>query len=328
MRPALSAVAVALALAGCATTPANPHMVGPPRPYVECRGAPNASPTVVLEAGAFETAADWDLVMDDLAPGGKVCAYTRAGLGSSPGKAREPTLIAIANDLSAVLAGIDDDRPVILVGHSNGALYAETFARLWPERVAGLVYVDGVNSAALRSPGVMAALGVERRDAHLAEIAGRVGLAGAVAQTVVDRIGLKGDAAERKYRAMQSLEHLRASYLEEKQIVPGIRASRRLPPLSPAISIAVLIAAEHPTDGLAKAWRKVQVDSAAQARQRWILDMPGATHVSPLGRDRAYITAAVGWLRGLTVNGQPGPGPAPSAPPTSPAPDPGRATGR
>jgi len=313
-----------LLLCGCATTQAPREASAGNGPYVDCRGEPSASPTVVLEAGAFETAADWDLVMEVLTGGGRVCAYTRAGLGASPARKRAPTVAAIAAELKGVIDDIDRDHPVILVGHSNGALYAEILARTWPERVAGLVYVDGVNTAALKSPDIMAAIGVERRDAHLAEIAGRVGLAGAMAQTVVDRVGLKGRAAERKYQAMESLDHLQASYLEEKQIARGIRASRNLPPLNPNIPVAVLIAAEDPSDSLAKAWDKVQRDSASGARQQWILEMPGSTHVSPLGRDRAYVAAAVDWVRSLSVTRQPA---RIFVQPASPAPAPALSTG-
>jgi len=52
--------------------------------YVDCRGTPSTSPTVILEAGAFGTSADWDYVLDDLSAGGRVCAYDRAGIGRSP----------------------------------------------------------------------------------------------------------------------------------------------------------------------------------------------------------------------------------------------------
>jgi hypothetical protein len=100
---------------------------------------------------------------------------------------------------------------------------------------------------------------------------------------------------------MTSLDHLKTSYREARQIIPGIRTTRRLPPLERRIPVAVLIAAEDPDTALARAWRQVQVASAAGAGRSWILDMPGATHVSPLGRDRAYVTAAVDWLRRLTT---------------------------
>ena len=55
----------------------------PPFPplFVDCRGERTSSPTVILEAGAFGTSADWDFVLDDLAVGGRVCARF-----SHPGK--------------------------------------------------------------------------------------------------------------------------------------------------------------------------------------------------------------------------------------------------
>jgi pimeloyl-ACP methyl ester carboxylesterase len=317
-----AALAMTLTLAACASAQPGPPPGRPASgpPFVECRGTPSDAPAVILEAGAFETAADWDLVMTDLAPGGRVCAYSRPGLGASPPRNRAPTVAAIAADLGRVLDQIGERRPVIVVGHSNGALYAETFARQSPERVAGLVYVDGVNSAAAASPEIMAALHRERQSARLAVVGGQAGLARAMAETVVGRVGLRGAAADRKRDAMTSLDHLKASYREARQIIPGVRATRRLPPLDPRIPIAVLIAAEFPDAELAQDWRRIQVASAAGAARSWVLDMPGATHVSPLGRDRAYVTAAVDWLRGLTTGARP------SAPPASPAPGRGLST--
>lgn len=268
-----------------------------PRLHVECTGTRSLAPTVILESGALGTASDWGLVMRDLSSGGRVCAYTRAGLGASRPRTRAPTAEAITDNLRRVLEDIDEPDPVILVGHSNGALYAEAFARRWPGRVAGLVYVDGVNTTALASPKIVQALRVERWHIEFARIAGELGLAPALAQESVASMGLRGRAAERKRRALTSETHLRASAQEERLIMQALRATAMEQPLPSNIPIVVLIAAEDPNAPLAKAWRSVQLASAIPAQQHWILDMPGATHVSPLGRDRAYVVAAVDWLR-------------------------------
>lgn len=291
-----------LFLGGCATTgPQVTPITANKALYIDCLGEAGHGPTVILEAGAFETEADWDLVMADMAPSGRVCAYARAGLGSAPAQTRRPTVETITDELHDLLAGLGETAPVILVGHSNGALYAETFARRWPDRVAGLVYVDGVNSDAAKSPSILAALHEELRTAELAYAAGELGLAGLAAGTLIDRIGLTGKAAERKYRALTSLEHLRASRAEERTILAGVRETRKLPPMPAGIPIAALVAAEDPTTPLAVAWREVQLDSTRGALCRWLLDMPGATHVSPLGRDRAYVVSAVKWVRDRTA---------------------------
>jgi hypothetical protein len=59
----------------------------------------------------------------------------------------------------------------------------------------------------------------------------------------------------------------------------------------------VIVGSPWPAEKLARAWRGAEVRPAALADHAWILDAPGATHVSPLARDRAYVDAAVGWLR-------------------------------
>ena len=91
---------LALALAACALSAcavggrASPAKS--PQLYVDCRGQASANPTVILESGAFGSAADWDLVLDDLAKGGRVCAYDRAGIGRSPPRTGGPGVAAIA----------------------------------------------------------------------------------------------------------------------------------------------------------------------------------------------------------------------------------------
>jgi hypothetical protein len=53
----------------------------------------------------------------------------------------------------------------------------------------------------------------------------------------------------------------------------------------------------NPDGRLAAAWRRAEELPAQQASHGWVLEAIGASHVSPLARDRAYITAAVDWLR-------------------------------
>jgi pimeloyl-ACP methyl ester carboxylesterase len=66
--------------------------------------------------------------------------------------------VAIATRLEALVAAEEGDAPVILAGHSNGGLYVEAFARMWPERTAGLVLVDAVGTDAKDQPLAMADL--------------------------------------------------------------------------------------------------------------------------------------------------------------------------
>jgi pimeloyl-ACP methyl ester carboxylesterase len=265
--------------------------------HVDCRGQRSDRPTVVFEAGAFGTSADWDLVLDELAVGGRVCAYDRAGLGSSPATDKAPRIRQIVGDLHQVLDDLGEQAPVILVGHSNGALYVEAFARLWPERVAGIAYVNGVVSDALDDPLLIRNLKMEERLATFAYIGGRLHLAGIVAKSRVKALGLKGEAARRKLDTLQSVAALRAGRNEDRRITRALASVSTLPPLKPQIPTAVLVSASRPPTRLEAAWRKAELAPATRACRSWVLDLPGGTHVSPLGRDRAYVVVAVKWLQ-------------------------------
>ncbi len=293
----------AIGLAGCATARAAPPRRAPgvhpvtPQLFVDCRGPRTSAPTVVFEAGAYGTSSDWDLVMRDLASTTRVCAYDRAGMGRSPDRTGRPSVTAIARDLAITLDRAGETAPVILVGHSNGALYAETFARLSPGRVAGLVYVNGVTSDALDDPSTLEDLQGERRIADWAVLLGRTGLAGPVAGAMIADIGLDGEAADRKREALTAGSHVRASRAEIRMITGGLRTARALPPLERNIPIAVVVGAPDPDAPLAKAWRASEVKASARACRSWVVDAPGASHASPLGRDRAYVLSAIRWVQ-------------------------------
>ena len=214
--------------------------------YVDCRGEPSSSPTVVLESGAFGTSADWDLVLDDLAKGGRVCAYDRAGVGDSRPRAGAEDVISIAEELAALLDNLGETGPVILVGHSNGALYAETFAALWPARVAGLVYVNGVTSNDGDDPMLLADLTRERRLSNLAATAGEFGLAPLAAPSVVKAENLPPDAARRKRRALSGTNRLRVARDEDRAIVPGLSITRNLGGSPAEIPTVVIVGATNP----------------------------------------------------------------------------------
>jgi pimeloyl-ACP methyl ester carboxylesterase len=296
--PAIGVVALVLAWAALVAGSARAQPAVLPPLHVDCRGDRTASPTVILEAGAFGTSADWDFVLDDLAKGGRVCAFDRAGLGESPPRPGEKDVLTKAGELNGLLDQLGETRPVIVVGHSNGALYIEAFASLWPDKVAGLVYVNGVGPDDLDDPRLLADLRAERRASNLAVTAGELGLSALVADEL--SMGLQSEAARRKREGLTSLARLKVARDEDRLIVPGLDAARRLGDVTRHIPTVVISGAPYPDQPLPKAWRTAEVAPALRADRAWILDMPGATHVSPLTRDRAYVSAAVSWLRSLS----------------------------
>lgn len=256
---------------------------------------------MILESGAFGTSADWDLVLDDLAANGRVCAYDRAGVGASPPRAGEEDVVSIARELAGLLDTLGETQPVILVGHSNGALYAEAFAALMPERVAGLAYVNGVTSNDLAEPALVADLARERHASNLAVTAARLGLAPILADAMAGSEALPGPATERKRRALSRLRRLKVARDEDRAVVPGLSAVAALGGSPASIPTVAIISIPRRPSTLDETWAGAEAVPARRAGMGWVLTLPGGAHTSPLARDRAYVDAAVAWLRDLAT---------------------------
>ncbi|MFL5618429.1 MAG: alpha/beta fold hydrolase [Gemmatimonadaceae bacterium] len=112
------------------------------RMHIRCVGPANASPTVVLEAGGGAFSMSWSRVQELLAPSVRSCAYDRAGLGwSEPGPVPR-TMRQEAFELHELLAAAHVVGPLVLVGHSVGALGVRIYAERYGSDVAGMVLVD------------------------------------------------------------------------------------------------------------------------------------------------------------------------------------------
>lgn len=114
--------------------------VGGHRLYVNCTGS--GSPTVVLEAGLWQTSSYWGRIATAVAADTRVCVYDRAGRGQSEPASGPQDGIAIAADLHTLLAGAHENGPYLLVGHSSGGVYVRIFASEYPDEVAGMVLLD------------------------------------------------------------------------------------------------------------------------------------------------------------------------------------------
>jgi hypothetical protein len=163
--------------------------------------------------------------------------------------------------------------------------------------VAGLVYVDGVTSDDKDHPLLMHELAQERALSGLAAAAGDVGLSGLVADTLSEP-GLSPEAARRKRAALTCRPCLKVARDEDRLVEAGVVTVAALPGDVRGIATVVITGAEDPPDWREpRDWREAESASALRADHAWILEAQGASHVSPLARDRAYIDAAVAWLR-------------------------------
>jgi protein-S-isoprenylcysteine O-methyltransferase Ste14/pimeloyl-ACP methyl ester carboxylesterase len=122
--------------------------VGGRRLHLVCIG--DGEPTVMMEPSGWGIGSlSAERVRQRVSSRARVCSYDRAGMGwSDPGPARMTT-----GDLARDLAVLQDraglHAPFVLVASSIGGLTVEMFARQYPERVAGLVFLDAASSQAL-----------------------------------------------------------------------------------------------------------------------------------------------------------------------------------
>lgn len=115
--------------------------IGGRRMQIDCRGS--GTPTVVFESGLDTMGSlSWIAVHDAIASTTRACAYSRAGVMWSEPRTEKFEADGEARDLHALLLAAAERGPFVMVGHSLGGPYIMNFTRLYPQEVAGLVFVD------------------------------------------------------------------------------------------------------------------------------------------------------------------------------------------
>lgn len=131
--------------------------------YVDIRGTKRAGvPTVVFSSGLGAPSSSWSDLQTDLNGVTRTIAYDRGGTFGSEPMAEAPTMKQIVSDLHQLLMTADARPPYVLVGWSYGGAIIHSFAALYANEVAGLVYVDPMDfyqtaeetQAALEKAGV------------------------------------------------------------------------------------------------------------------------------------------------------------------------------
>jgi pimeloyl-ACP methyl ester carboxylesterase len=108
--------------------------------HINCVG--QGSPTVVLDAGLGDFSSQWVRVQRQVSHTTRVCAYDRAGMGWSEMGPEPRDAERISSELHALLGKAGIEGPYVLVGHSFGGMYMQTYAARYPEEVAGVALVD------------------------------------------------------------------------------------------------------------------------------------------------------------------------------------------
>lgn len=102
---------------------------------------------VVIEAGLLSCMAEWNDTVKLIAKDHTVLLYERAGIFHSEQSRLDRTPENIAQDLNEVLKQIPHEDKVILIGHSQGGLYVQQFARKYPSIVKGVILLDPLSAS-------------------------------------------------------------------------------------------------------------------------------------------------------------------------------------
>jgi pimeloyl-ACP methyl ester carboxylesterase len=108
--------------------------------HIRCIG--DAPPVVVLDAGLGDNGGAWSKVQPELGRFARVCAYDRAGTGSSSAAPRPHTSRQMVRELHALLGRAGIAGPYVLVGHSLGGLNVRLYASEHQGDVVGMVLID------------------------------------------------------------------------------------------------------------------------------------------------------------------------------------------
>ncbi|KAI1905968.1 hypothetical protein LOZ12_006417 [Ophidiomyces ophidiicola] len=99
-------------------------------------------PIVVVLAGAGDVASSYVVVERLVCSFARILLYDRSGLGRSEGGPNQYTASIAASELHMLLTQAQISPPLLLVGHSYGAIVAREYLHLYPDNVAGMVLFE------------------------------------------------------------------------------------------------------------------------------------------------------------------------------------------
>jgi pimeloyl-ACP methyl ester carboxylesterase len=116
-------------------------------------GGPSTGRTLVLVPGLGNTAHIFDVLATKLTARYHVIGVTRRGFGDSSAPASGYGADRLGDDVLAVIDALKISKPV-LAGHSLGGEELSSIGSRYPEKVAGLIYLDAGYSYAFYAPGI------------------------------------------------------------------------------------------------------------------------------------------------------------------------------
>lgn len=141
---------------------------------------------VVIEMGLGACIAEWESLARELGKNHGVLVYERAGINHSDKSDEERTPTNIAEELKRLIDEIPHDEKVVIIGHSQGGMYASEFCGIYPEIVKGLILLDPLSIEDNRFKMELTARELKKSGADksknfiILEILARLGLKGVV----------------------------------------------------------------------------------------------------------------------------------------------------
>lgn len=105
----------------------------------------DTGPVIVLISGFRMRLHSWEKLYPEIARYGRVLTYNRLGIGKSTKANTGQTGNIVVNVMREMLSALNLQPPFVLVAHSLGGVFANLYARLKPEEVSAVVFVDAAH---------------------------------------------------------------------------------------------------------------------------------------------------------------------------------------
>ena len=138
----ITSVFTVLALSYGRPSPAQPKFVeiNGKRQWTFKKG--EGTPTVLFVTGLGTDLKDFYKIQLEIAKTTGTLSYDRAGLGKSEALESARSIDNMAKELHEILLKEHIQPPYLLVGHSFGGYILRLFAEYYPQKVAGLIFID------------------------------------------------------------------------------------------------------------------------------------------------------------------------------------------
>lgn len=128
---------------GCADTlKLEKYKVETTKGTLQYNNSGNGKPNIVLINGGSGPIEGWMKILPAISESSSVFSYNRFGVAGSDKLKVSQDGLNIVNTLREALTSVGFESPFLLVGHSLGGLYANLYARLYPNEVAGIVFLE------------------------------------------------------------------------------------------------------------------------------------------------------------------------------------------